>query len=70
MIAIKFIYKWKFREFPFKIFVQVLTIMFDHHKGNLQIIGDTFALLGMKVPDGKNGPYVWNIYFLALVLGM
>ena len=53
----KFIYKWKFTEFPFKNFFQVLTTMFDNNKGNPQIIGDIFASLGMKVPDGKNGPY-------------
>nr|POF07265.1 hypothetical protein CFP56_46962 [Quercus suber] len=52
--------------FPLK----VLTTMFDNHMGNPQIIGDIFASLGMKVPDGKNGPYVWDIFFLALVLGM
>ena len=37
--------------------------MFDNHKGHPEIIGDIFASLGMKVHDGKNGPYVWDIFF-------
>ena len=37
--------------------------MFDNLKGHLEIIGDIFASLGMKVHDGKNGPYVWDFFF-------